>query len=194
MQDDIRKLQDFSFFQTCKPGEEKIKTNLCPKCCNICKKCSTGKYSNVTNSHICHSCPKRFTPNQNQDGCVLIKPTFVRYNSILGIALITFSVIGHAAVLVTCRVFLKYKETHIIKASSCEVSLLMLIGAFCCYTSTYLTVGEINDFKCQMTITMSGISLSLMIGALLVKTNRVYRIFDKNILRKGKVRDALPSI
>lgn len=116
-----------------------------------------------------------------------MKVTFVKYDSILGITLLTLTGVGHFVVLVTGVVFVKYRDTHIIKASSCEVSLLMLIGAFCCFTSTFLTLSKINGLKCQLTIIMSGISLSLMIGALLVKTNRVYRIFDKNILRKGKL-------
>ena len=154
------------------------------KDCSTCKKCTKREYSEIT-TQLCKGCPKFFTPSVNKTYCVELPEDIITYASPIGISMLSCAITGQFLVCFVILVFIKYRDTHIVRASSWEISITMLVGAFLCFTSPYVIIAKISDVSCRLNIIGSGLSLSLMIGSLFVKTNRIYRIFNKDVLRKG---------
>lgn len=62
-------------------------------------------------------------------------------------------------------------------ASGRELSYLMLLGASLCYIVTFVLVGRPSSNGCAASRVLIGISMSAMYAAILVKTNRLARVF-----------------
>ncbi|XP_057295451.1 extracellular calcium-sensing receptor-like [Hydractinia symbiolongicarpus] len=168
----------------CGNGMGKEASGRHPECCSVCVECQPDEYIS-SKSQACEPCQTFFTPKPDKSACVELKINTIKYNDKIGIALTTCAVSGQIIVIFVMSVFCKYRRTHIIKASSWEISVTMLVGSLLCYASPYVVIGDISDTTCRVNLIGSGLSLSLLIGALFVKTNRIYRIFSKDVLRKG---------
>ena len=72
----------------------------------------------------------------------------------------------------------RYRETPVIRAAGREVSLVLLGGILSCYLMTFLVVGaRPSPLACAAQQLGFGMSFAVCYAALLVKTNRIARIF-----------------
>jgi hypothetical protein len=87
-----------------------------------------------------------------------------------------FGIILNTFVFVT---FIKYSNTCIVKATTRELSFVMLIGFYFCYLITIPLVLKPSAFTCYLTRIIPGLSLSFVYGALFTKTNRIVRVLAR---------------
>ena len=99
--------------------------------------------------------------------------------------LITASV-GIFVTLWVTVVFVRHNNTPVVKASTRELSYIILFGVFMAYSSNYVIVAKPVMFTCYLTRIIPGMSFALIYGALVTKTNRIARILEgtKKIITK----------
>ena len=112
------------------------------ECCWVCKQC--GGTNQVSDGIECRECNPGFRPNKDRTNCTYIQPTFLTWSDPLAIVTIILSLIGIATTTFVIVVFVVYHDTHLIKASSRELSFCttlwnnaLLFYAFHLYCQTF---------------------------------------------------------
>ncbi|CAD1478179.1 unnamed protein product, partial [Heterotrigona itama] len=77
-----------------------------------------------------------------------------------------------------CTVFWIYRRTPIIKASGRELSFLLLVGAFGCFSMTFAVVAKPSVESCAVVRFGIGFCYTVCYAALATKINRIHRIFN----------------
>ncbi|XP_072033630.1 metabotropic glutamate receptor 3-like [Amphiura filiformis] len=159
-----------------------------PTCCWDCHNCEANSISTQKNSLLCRSCKDGQRTNPNQTQCLDNPIIFLHWNETMGIILIISSGLGLIATIFCCVIYCKYSQTPTIKATSTELSCVLLFGIACCFSCTYLYIARPMDTVCIARVIMMGVTYSIYVGSLLTKTNRISRIFNR------KLSDGAPSI
>ena len=133
----------------------------------------------------CRRCPAPYWTNDNHTACLPIIPTAVKLSDPAGISVGVVAALGVLGVVSITGVYVRNGNTHIVRASSKILSYLMLFGIFLGYMTAVLVLRERTEMLCQVVLFMFSIGFSIVVGTLLIKTNRIYRIFSKRPMRKG---------
>lgn len=157
------------------------------RCCWKCVPCSTNEISHNPVNGSCRRCPSRYWTNKNHTACLPIIPTAVKLSDPAGIAVGVVAVLGVVGVVAIGIVFLRHGNTHIVRASSRQLSFVMLFGILIGYLTAILTLLERTERLCEGVLFMFSIGFCIVVGTLFIKTNRIYRIFSKRAMRKGKL-------
>ncbi|XP_043926768.1 vomeronasal type-2 receptor 26-like [Protopterus annectens] len=148
-----------------------------PVCCYDCIVCSKGEISNETDASNCFSCPYDQWPNEKQSACILKSVDFLSYEEVLGSVL---TVITACLSLITgfiLCIFIKYRETPIVKANNRELSYLILTSLFFCFLSPLIFIGQPKILTCLLQQIGFGIIFSLCVSGILAKTITVVIAF-----------------
>ena len=149
-----------------------------PLCCWICKPCEgTNQISNRTD---CQECKKGYIPNEEKSECILIEPTFISWSHPFSIIIIILAVLGLASTTFVAIVFIVNCKHHLIKASSRELTGVLISGIALCYVMPFFYLPKPSPVVCGIQRFGVGLCFSLCFSALLVKTNRIHRIFNRN--------------
>ena len=171
----------------CAPKEHYVRKEL--PCCWDCKKCRQNERL-VDNSTACEACALLMWPDTaSQTRCEPIELNFLHWNDSVSVALTILSVLGILISLVTMTIYALHRNTRLIKASSRELSAIILLGILLAYCTIFFYVARPDDITCAVNRFGFGVTLSLIYVPLLVKTNRIYRIFSAG--RKGKMKPSL---
>ncbi|XP_054163872.1 metabotropic glutamate receptor 8-like [Oppia nitens] len=159
-------------------------------CCWHCTTCFIDEY--VYNETYCMKCAKGFVPNEDKSGCVKLPIDYMKWDSPWTIVPASFASLGIFATLFTIAVFLRFNDTPIIMASGRELCYILLSGIMLCYAMSFVILSKPTLITC--TITRIGLSLGLCIcySAILTKTNRISRIFNRGI-KNGMKRPSYTS-
>ncbi|XP_040858741.1 extracellular calcium-sensing receptor isoform X1 [Ochotona curzoniae] len=152
-----------------------------PTCCFECVECPDGEYSDETDASACDKCPDDFWSNENHTSCIAKEIEFLAWTEPFGIALTLFAVLGIFLTAFVLGVFIKFRNTPIVKATNRELSYLLLFSLLCCFSSSLFFIGEPQDWNCRLRQPAFGISFVLCISCILVKTNRVLLVFEAKI-------------
>uniref|UniRef100_A0A8C5ZIH2 Extracellular calcium-sensing receptor n=1 Tax=Marmota marmota marmota TaxID=9994 RepID=A0A8C5ZIH2_MARMA len=152
-----------------------------PTCCFECVECADGEYSDETDASACIKCPDDFWSNENHTSCIAKEIEFLSWTEPFGIALTLFAVLGIFLTAFVLGVFIKFRNTPIVKATNRELSYLLLFSLLCCFSSSLFFIGEPQDWTCRLRQPAFGISFVLCISCILVKTNRVLLVFEAKI-------------
>ncbi|XP_038050260.1 metabotropic glutamate receptor 3-like [Patiria miniata] len=159
-----------------------------PKCCWECHRCEAGSISVAQNSLQCTVCRDGERTNENQTSCLVNPIVYLEWDNAVAIVLVILTVLGLLATGFTLAVYIRHRNSATIKATSTELSYLLLVGIAMSYASTFLFIAMPTDEICNAKIVMVGISFAVYVGALLTKTNRISRIFNR------KLSDGAPSM
>uniref|UniRef100_G3TSA1 Extracellular calcium-sensing receptor n=1 Tax=Loxodonta africana TaxID=9785 RepID=G3TSA1_LOXAF len=152
-----------------------------PTCCFECVECPDGEYSDETDASACDKCPDDFWSNENHTSCIAKEIEFLSWTEPFGIALTLFAVLGIFLTAFVLGVFIKFRNTPIVKATNRELSYVLLFSLLCCFSSSLFFIGEPQDWTCRLRQPAFGISFVLCISCILVKTNRVLLVFEAKI-------------
>ncbi|KAK3581869.1 hypothetical protein CHS0354_000285 [Potamilus streckersoni] len=159
----------------CKVGEALI-TSRTDKCCWECNPCGEAEY--LSTISVCKRCSDGTRPDSNRTGCISTEETYMSHENKYAIV---FCVLSTSAIIVTICVGVIYyrkRETPIIKATGTEMSFVILSGVIFSYASSFIFVAYPSPASCGGTRLILGLSYSLVYAAILVKTNRIYRVFN----------------
>ncbi|XP_071995068.1 extracellular calcium-sensing receptor [Engystomops pustulosus] len=165
----------------CQEGTRKGIIEGEPTCCFSCEDCPDGEYSDETDASACEKCATDYWSNENHTSCIAKEIEFLSWTEPFGIALTMFAILGICLTSFVFSVFIKFRNTPIVKATNRELSYLLLFSLLCCFSSSLFFIGEPEDWTCQLRQPAFGISFVLCISCILVKTNRILLVFEAKI-------------
>ncbi len=161
----------------CGPGQEPIAIPDQAQCCWRCKDC-LGEFT-VSSGEGCYECNKTFLPNADRSSCDPIELTYFTWSSPLGIVITILASAGTVVCIFTGLAYIVFFNEKLIKASSRELSALLLCGILFCYILSFIFLIKPSPGTCAIQRIGSSLSFALVFSALLVKTNRIHRIFNR---------------
>ncbi|XP_075448994.1 extracellular calcium-sensing receptor [Ascaphus truei] len=165
----------------CQEGTRKGIIEGQPTCCFECVDCPDGEYADETDASACEKCAEDYWSNENHTFCIAKQIEFLSWTEPFGIALTMFAILGIVLTSFVLGVFIKFRNTPIVKATNRELSYLLLFSLLCCFSSSLFFIGEPQDWTCRLRQPAFGISFVLCISCILVKTNRVLLVFEAKI-------------
>ena len=155
----------------CKAGERKIlsKAKVC------CFRCETCKKHEILKNNKCVACDKFRLPIRDRTKCKKIVKLYAIKHPLSVLVLIE-STVGFILNTVALIMFVKYKHSKILGASSRELSFFMLAGLYLCFFSSSIFLLNPTKAVCGLRRLIFGISLTACYTPLMLKTAMAYRI------------------
>ncbi|XP_055370109.1 extracellular calcium-sensing receptor-like [Betta splendens] len=159
----------------CPTGTRKAQIKGRPTCCFDCVPCDDGTITNSTAE--CSPCPQEYWSNDRKDTCIPKTTEFLTYQEPIGIAVTVVSLVGSGLSLATLMVYIRYRETPVIKASNSELSCFLLFSLLLCFLSPLTFIGRPTVWTCMLRHTAFGVTFALCISSVLGKTIVVVTAF-----------------
>ena len=174
--------------EDCKPENGEVKeATLTIKgtvCCWNCKYCKAQDI--VTQNETCSTCAIGYKPDHTRRKCNKLSEDHISFKHPLGIIAIVLSIGGISLTICVIGIFAHHNKRPIVKASGRELSYLMLFGITMCFAAAVIFLFPPSRIVCGAQRFIAGLSLSLCYASLLLKTNRLYRIFRNATLSTTK--------
>ncbi|XP_029446152.1 extracellular calcium-sensing receptor-like isoform X2 [Rhinatrema bivittatum] len=164
--------------ESCPPGYRKVVREGQPICCYDCIPCSEGEISNQTDTTECVKCPEDQWSNENRNTCIPKVIEFLAFEEPLGIALTSLSSIFSLLTVSVLCIFIKYRDTAIVKANNRNLSYLLLWALLLCFLCSFMFIGQPLKMMCLIRQAVFGIIFSLSVSCVLAKTITVVIAFN----------------
>ncbi|XP_012609279.1 G-protein coupled receptor family C group 6 member A isoform X3 [Microcebus murinus] len=164
----------------CSPGQMKKTTRSQHICCYECVNCPENHYSNQTDMDHCLLCNNEthWAPVRSTT-CFEKEVEYLNWNDSLAILLLALSLLGIIFVLAIGIIFTRNLNTPVVKSSGgLMVCYVILLCHFLNFTSTGFFIGEPQDFTCKTRQTLFGVSFTLCISCILMKSLKILLAFS----------------
>ncbi len=151
-------------------------------CCWICRECRNNEI--IVNSSSCEACPPTLWPDDDfATTCIPIEPTYMKPSDVIALGLLALSALLFIMTLIFIAIFIKNREDKLIKASGRELMTIIMVGICLAYLVIFSFVMKPSDVYCYISHFGFNITVTIIYAPLVMKTNRVYRIFTSG--KKG---------
>ncbi|CDW57919.1 glutamate receptor, metabotropic 5 [Trichuris trichiura] len=197
-------------------GIGEIKKIQAMKCCWTCVPCFENEY--LLNEYKCKECSVGSWPIENRTGkldmplidhvasivhalmssllvfhlldaaCYKLDVEYMRWGDAEAIVCVVFACAGILATLFTTTIFVMKNTTPVVKATTRELSYMILGGLLLCYVTTFIIVTPPCTVTCVLLRVVPCLAFAMIYGALFTKTNRIARILaaSKKIITKRR--------
>ncbi|XP_066486025.1 vomeronasal type-2 receptor 26-like [Tiliqua scincoides] len=163
--------------EKCYPGYSRNKKEGKPFCCYDCHPCPEGKISYQKDMDDCLECPEDQFPNKNHDQCLPKDLNFLSFTDPLGITLSTLALSFSLITASVLKIFIKNKDTPIVKANNRDLTYSLLISLLLCFLCSFLFIGKPQTATCYLRQTSFGLVFSVAVSSVLAKTVTVVLAF-----------------
>ncbi|XP_040285738.1 vomeronasal type-2 receptor 26-like [Bufo bufo] len=164
--------------ESCLPGYRKVPLEGKQKCCYYCAPCAEGEISNQTDMEECLECPEDQWSNERRDTCIPRLLDFLSYEDTLGLSLIIINLFFCSVTVVVLGIFIKHKNTSIVKANNQNLSYILLLSLLFSFLCPLLFIGRPTRMSCLLRQVTFGIIFSLAESSILAKTVTVVLAFQ----------------
>uniref|UniRef100_H3AMY1 G-protein coupled receptors family 3 profile domain-containing protein n=1 Tax=Latimeria chalumnae TaxID=7897 RepID=H3AMY1_LATCH len=164
--------------ESCLPGYRKAAREGEPIYCFDCIQCSEGEISNQTDSNDCLECPDDQWSNNRRDKCIPKAIEFLSYKETLGAILASISILFSIIPVAILCIFIRNRETPIVKANNRELSYLLLSALVLCFLCCLIFIGQPVVVTCMLRQTAFGIIFVFSVSCVLAKTIMVVVAFN----------------
>ncbi|XP_069923670.1 vomeronasal type-2 receptor 116-like [Oryctolagus cuniculus] len=170
--------------QSCGPGFRKMSQEGRPVCCYTCVFCPERDVSNQTDAEQCIQCAEHEYPNMERSHCLPKMMTFLAFEDALGMALVCMALCFSVTTAAVLGVFVKHRDTPIVKANNRSLSYILLIALLLCFLCSLLFIGHPNTATCLLRQITFGLVFTVAISAVLAKTITVILAFK--VMKPGR--------
>ncbi|KAM9095574.1 vomeronasal type-2 receptor 26-like [Sarcophilus harrisii] len=139
-------------------------------CCFNCFPCPEGEISSQMDAEQCKKCPEDEYPNEQRDRCLPKTVTFLDMKETWGKALTFVAVSFSLLTVLVLWVFVKFKDTPVVKANNCNLSYMLLISLSFCFLCSLLFIGRPTTASCLLRQTVFAVVFTVVISSILAKT------------------------
>ncbi|XP_043932126.1 uncharacterized protein LOC122805946 [Protopterus annectens] len=164
--------------ESCSPGYRKASRPGQSVCCFDCIICSEGGITNHSDSVDCMKCPLFYQANERRDVCILKATEYLSYQDPLGVALSAVSISSSMMAALILGIFIKYRDTPVVKANNCEISYLLLLALLLCFLCSLLFIGYPVTTVCMFRQVSFGVIFAVSCSCVLAKTITVAIAFS----------------
>ncbi|XP_078533564.1 vomeronasal type-2 receptor 26-like [Lissotriton helveticus] len=132
----------------------------------------------MTDMENCMQCPKDQWPDGKKAGCLLKDIVFLSYSDILGVILATVAMIFSAVTAGVLGIFLKHRDTPIVKANNRDLSYALLSALMLAFLCSLLFIGRPAAWTCLIQQAAFGIIFTVAVSCVLAKTINVVIAFN----------------
>lgn len=159
----------------CKPGERRVSKS---PCCWECVSCPLGTISSSGIYSNCSECPERQKPNELRTECIDLPQNNLSWNNISAVVVASTAAVGLALTILCFVVFIKHRNTPIVKASNKELSFLLLTVVALFFVLAFLYLLTPTNLLCRAINMWRYIVNTLCVSILLLKSRKIVRAFQ----------------
>ncbi|XP_077578418.1 metabotropic glutamate receptor 5b [Stigmatopora nigra] len=160
--------------EPCDKGQIKVIRKGEVSCCWTCTPCKENEF--VFDEYTCRACDLGSWPTDDLTGCDPIPVEYLRWGDPEPIAAVVFSCLGLMATLFVTAIFIRFRDTPVVKSSSRELCYIILAGICLGYLCTFSLIAKPHVIHCYLQRLGIGLSPAMSYSALVTKTNRIARI------------------
>ena len=139
-----------------------------------------------------------FTATVVVSACMMIRIEHIQWGDTEAVVAMVFACVGILTTLFVTAVFVQHNNTAVVKASTRELSYIILFGITISYITSFPLAAKPSLLTCYLVRIFPGFSFSLIYGALVTKTNRIARILagskKKIMTRKPRFMSACAQV
>ncbi|XP_051017769.1 vomeronasal type-2 receptor 116-like [Acomys russatus] len=163
--------------ESCRLGFRKAAQEGKAACCFDCIPCAENEISNETDMDQCVKCPESHYANWEKNHCLQKSVSFLAFDDPLGMALTLTALCFSVLTAVVLAVFVKHRDTPIVKANNRALSYTLLLTLIVCFLSSLLFIGQPNTASCILQETAFGILFTVALSTVLAKAITVVIAF-----------------
>lgn len=156
------------------------------QCCWDCEHCESNE---VIVNNTCRACNLGYQPDASLTKCLKLDLSFPKWSDPVSTS---FGVVAGAWTLVAIGTFVFYVINHkhsVIKAAGRELSFIIFTGIILCFVASFICLAKPTDLVCSLRRYIGNTCFTMCYAPLLMKTNRIYRIFKH--ARRSAARPSL---
>lgn len=143
-------------------------------CCYKCVPCTKQQ---IVINNTCQDCPKYEAPDHSRSKCIQLPIVDIETKSFVKYILIGIASTGLILNTLTVITFVRYRHFKIVKATGRDLSLFILISLYFIFSFAFLFVLKPTLVVCGMQRFILSLCMNVCYTPLMLKTNRLYRIF-----------------
>ncbi|XP_068591225.1 G-protein coupled receptor family C group 6 member A [Cebidichthys violaceus] len=164
---------------SCIPGQFKKTAEGQHTCCYECINCTANYYSNNTDMDQCLSCEADTEWSaEGSSSCTPKALLYFSWQDGFAVVLLVLSALGILLALLVSALFLHHRDTPVVKAAGGPLNQVILFSLVISDISAMLFVGRPNSFQCKARQVLFGISFTLCVSCILVKTLQILLAFQ----------------
>ncbi|XP_021004811.1 vomeronasal type-2 receptor 116-like [Mus caroli] len=163
--------------ESCGPGFRKVTLEHKAICCYNCTPCADNEISNETDVDQCVKCPESHYANTEKSNCYQKSVSFLAYEDPLGMALASIALCLSALTAFVIGIFVKHKDTPIVKANNQALSYTLLITLKFCFLCSLNFIGQPNIVACILQQTTFAVAFTVALATVLAKAITVVLAF-----------------